>query len=136
MKGFLILNCLLSLIVLSNTYSFYIPAKIGRPGVCMYHGMMLQRGDNNMLSSCQNLHCNDDGSILVQGCGHHHMRDCRIIDPTNLHRPYPECCKMNFLCTADNGQYLVRELSPLDRPTIDPQTERLNHNLNQMDYYN
>lgn len=37
------------------------------PGVCMFNGMMLQRGDNNMPSACQNMRCNEDGSILVQG---------------------------------------------------------------------
>ncbi|KAM7347788.1 uncharacterized protein ACRADG_007271 [Cochliomyia hominivorax] len=104
---------LISLAFSCHGYSFLIPAKM--PGVCMFNGIMLQRGDNNMPSSCQNMRCNEDGSILVQGCGHFDMRDCRVVDPVNLHKPYPDCCKMNFLCGVATGQIYHREASPLNQ---------------------
>ncbi|XP_065364205.1 uncharacterized protein LOC135957394 [Calliphora vicina] len=104
---------LISMACYCQGYSFVIPAKMGMPGVCMFNGMMLQRGDNNMPSSCQNMRCNEDGTILVQGCGHYDMRDCRVMDPINLHKPYPDCCKMNFMCTMANGQVYNQQVSPL-----------------------
>ncbi|XP_061399116.1 uncharacterized protein LOC133334816 [Musca vetustissima] len=114
MKVFGFLAVILALAVSCQGYSFLIPPKQNMPGVCMYHGVMLKRGDNNMMNSCQNLRCNEDGSILVQGCGHYNMRDCRILDPMNLHKPYPDCCRMNFLCTMPNGEVVNREVHPLE----------------------
>ncbi|XP_037929524.1 uncharacterized protein LOC119689742 [Teleopsis dalmanni] len=96
-------------------YSFLIPAKISHPGICIFNGLFLQRGDNSLPSSCQNMRCNEDGSILVQGCGHFETTDCRVVDPINLHKPYPDCCKMNFMCTGTSGQVVNLQVSPLER---------------------
>ncbi|XP_075156139.1 uncharacterized protein LOC142229463 [Haematobia irritans] len=112
MKFITSLALIQALIVACQGYSFFIPARL--PGVCMYNGIMLKRGDNNMMNSCQNMRCNEDGSILVQGCGHYDMRDCRVLDPMNLSKPYPDCCRMNFLCTMANGEVVNREVHPLE----------------------
>lgn len=53
-----------------NTFAvlcLYFDIEMSHPGVCYYNGMLLHPGHHNMATSCQSVHCNDDGSIIVEG---------------------------------------------------------------------
>ncbi|KAH8258914.1 hypothetical protein KR038_003536 [Drosophila bunnanda] len=89
---------LLAVVGQVSGYSGLIPADAENPGKCVYRGDVLELGVNNGISPCQRLTCNQDGSILIEGCGKLRIENCNRGERIKPGEPFPECCKLRYKC--------------------------------------
>ncbi|XP_030568569.1 uncharacterized protein LOC115768196 [Drosophila novamexicana] len=92
-------------------YRALIPADSANPGKCIYRGDLLQAGINNGIPPCQRLTCNDDGSILIEGCGKLRIEKCNRGERIHQSKPFPECCLLRYKCKQPNSApyYIERD---------------------------
>ncbi|XP_075157140.1 uncharacterized protein LOC142230376 [Haematobia irritans] len=104
---YLCLITITSAIVLSivshnvEAYQMLIPP--GEDGNCTYRGDKLEPGQQPGPVPCQRLTCNDDGSVLVEGCGKLRLANCNRGERVNPDKPFPECCKSVYKCQKSDG---------------------------------
>ncbi|XP_055914956.1 uncharacterized protein LOC129948127 [Eupeodes corollae] len=100
----------LTLLTLSiDGYSITIPADPSNPGKCVYRSEDLKPGINIGPLPCQQLTCNEDGSVLVEGCGKINLKDCNRGERIHIDQPYPACCKQRFKCKRPDGSSYYQE---------------------------
>ncbi|ALC48973.1 CG15203 [Drosophila busckii] len=94
---------LLLLLAQVSAYKAVIPADAENPGKCIYRGDLLQLGVNNGIPPCQRLTCNEDGSILIEGCGKLSIEHCNRGERIYPAKPFPECCLLKYKCKERDG---------------------------------
>ncbi|KAH8415296.1 hypothetical protein KR222_002086, partial [Zaprionus bogoriensis] len=91
-----------------SAYRALIPANPEHPGKCFYRGDELKAGINNGIPPCQRLTCNEDGSILIEGCGKLSIDKCNHGERIHRSKPFPECCLLRYKCKqADGVPYFI-----------------------------
>ncbi|XP_059223969.1 uncharacterized protein LOC131997288 [Stomoxys calcitrans] len=90
----------------AEAYQMVIPA--GEDGNCTYRGDKLEPGQQPGPVPCQRLTCNDDGTVLVEGCGKLRIENCNHGERVNPEKPFPECCKLVYKCkNSDGSSYYI-----------------------------
>ncbi|EDV95395.1 uncharacterized protein LOC6569292 [Drosophila grimshawi] len=98
----LVLPLLLQLAEVS-AYRALLPADPANLGKCIYRGDELKLGINNGIPPCQRLTCNEDGSMLVEGCGKVRFQKCNQGERIHQTDPFPDCCLLRYKCKRADG---------------------------------
>ncbi|XP_005189656.2 uncharacterized protein LOC101891839 [Musca domestica] len=100
----------------AEAYQMLLPA--GEDGNCTYRGDKLELGQQSGPVPCQRLTCNEDGTVLVEGCGKLWIQNCNRGERVNPEKPYPECCKLVYKCKNPDGSSYYIEKDALDSSNV------------------
>ncbi|KAM7347139.1 uncharacterized protein ACRADG_006800 [Cochliomyia hominivorax] len=108
---FIVAICVLN----SEAYQALLPP--GEDGKCTYRGDKLEVGKHSGPGPCQSLTCQEDGFVLVEGCGKVWIKDCNRGERVAADKPYPECCKIVYKCKNPDGSSYYIEKDAADSQT-------------------